>query len=103
MSKRANNPAGAPAGTRLCDGEIHQEGVVTQLATGDEAEIRKLMAMGVLPGCSLRLIRRFPSYVFQLGHSQFAIDRHLAEVILMNWQPAPSISPGRHRHRHGQH
>jgi DtxR family transcriptional regulator, Mn-dependent transcriptional regulator len=37
--------------------------------------------MGVLPGTSITLIQNFPSYVFQLGQSQFAIDKDLASAI----------------------
>ena len=45
------------------------------------AMLTKIMAMGALPGMSVTLIQKFPSYVFQLGHSQFAVDKNLAEQI----------------------
>jgi len=41
--------------------------------------------MGILPGTHITVIQRFPSYVFQVGYSQFAVDRHLAEVIYVHW------------------
>jgi DtxR family transcriptional regulator, Mn-dependent transcriptional regulator len=37
--------------------------------------------MSVLPGLSITLLQTFPSYVFQIGQSQFAIDKELAESI----------------------
>jgi DtxR family Mn-dependent transcriptional regulator len=40
--------------------------------------LEKIMAMGVLPGVDVHLDRRFPSYVFQVGHSQFAVDEEIA-------------------------
>ncbi len=47
-----------------------------------EVEIlNKLMAMGVLPGATIELIQSFPSFVFQAGQSQFAVDREIAETI----------------------
>ncbi len=69
----------------LCDGQVGQDGLVAYLNTRDNKEIQKLMAMGVLPGARIRLVRRFPSYVFELGYSQFTVDRHLAEKIHVHW------------------
>ena len=70
----------------LCDGRGGQEGVVAYLSTRDNREIQKLMAMGILPGSDIRLIRLFPSYIFQIGHSQFTVDRALAEKIFVHWR-----------------
>jgi len=44
-------------------------------------KLQKLMAMGVLPGTSIELIRRFPAYVFQVDYSQFAVDEEIASDI----------------------
>jgi DtxR family transcriptional regulator, Mn-dependent transcriptional regulator len=69
----------------LSEGLIDAEGVVVYLRTRDRRDVQKLMALGVLPGVPIRLIRRFPSYVFQLGYSQFTVDRELAEKIHVRW------------------
>jgi hypothetical protein len=45
--------------------------------------LRKLMALGVLPGMTVTIIRCTPSYVFQLGQSQFTVDREIAEEIMV--------------------
>mgnify|MGYP000353810316 CR=1 FL=1 len=58
-----------------------QSGKIAYIHTTDMAMLTKIMAMGALPGMSITLIQKFPSYVFQLGHSQFAVDRDLAEQI----------------------
>lgn len=71
----------------LSDGRPGTEGTVAYLATRDNREVQKLMAMGVLPGSAIQLIRRFPSYVFQVGYSQFTVDRPLAELIYVHWKP----------------
>jgi Fe2+ transport system protein FeoA len=55
------------------------------LATKDSRQVQKLVAMGILPGANIQVIRQFPSYVFQVGYSQFAVDRPLAEVIYDRW------------------
>jgi hypothetical protein len=39
------------------------------------------MAMSVLPGLPITLHRRFPSYVFETGYSQFAVDEDIAADI----------------------
>ena len=69
----------------LCDGRAGQAGVVAYLSTRDNREIQKLMAMGILPGSDIRLIRLFPSYIFAIGQSQFTVDRSLAEKIFVHW------------------
>ncbi|MEI7879953.1 MAG: metal-dependent transcriptional regulator [bacterium] len=70
----------------LCDGRSGQRGVVAYLSTRDNREIQKLMAMGILPGSDICLIRLFPSYIFEIGQSQFTVDRVLAEKIFVHWQ-----------------
>lgn len=70
----------------LCDGRAGQAGVVAYLSTRDNREIQKLMAMGILPGSDIRLVRLFPSYIFSIGQSQFTVDRALAEKIFVHWQ-----------------
>jgi DtxR family Mn-dependent transcriptional regulator len=65
----------------LKDLEKNDQGTIAYLATNDEERLHKLMAMGALPGLPLVMIQRFPSYVFQIGQSQFAIDQEMAEGI----------------------
>jgi DtxR family Mn-dependent transcriptional regulator len=59
----------------------NQKGKVAYIHTKDHKKLQKLMSMGVLPGISITLIQKFPSYVFQLGQAQFAVDKELAENI----------------------
>ncbi|MDA8229594.1 MAG: FeoA family protein [Desulfitobacterium hafniense] len=61
-----------------------QEGVVAELTTNNKNTLRKLMSMGILPGTSLKVIQTFPSYVFQVGYTQVAVDKEIASVILVN-------------------
>ena len=60
-------------------------GTVAVLGTEDSHELRKLLAMGLLPGTRLRLLQRSPAYVFQSGFSQFTIDKALAGLIRVCW------------------
>ncbi len=44
-------------------------------------KLHKLMAMGILPGAPVRLIQSFPSFVFQVRRTQFAVDKEIAGAI----------------------
>lgn len=63
--------------------KAHQKGRVAYIHTQDHAKLQKLMAMGILPGVTVTLLQTFPSYVLQLKHSQFAIDKELAGSIFV--------------------
>jgi DtxR family Mn-dependent transcriptional regulator len=65
----------------LKDLEVKDRGTIAYLATNDKERLHKLMAMGTLPGLPITMIQKFPSYVFQIGQSQFAIDQQMAEGI----------------------
>jgi DtxR family Mn-dependent transcriptional regulator len=41
------------------------------------------MSMGVLPGNTLSLSRSYPSYIFKVGNSEFAVDEELAREIFV--------------------
>ncbi len=58
-----------------------QRAKIAYIHTNDKAMLRKIMAMGALPGSFITLAQRFPSYVFQIGESQFAIDKNVADQI----------------------
>lgn len=65
----------------LKDMEAMDRGTIAYLATNDQGRLHKLMAMGALPGLRISMIQKFQSYVFQIGQSQFAIDKEMAEGI----------------------
>lgn len=60
---------------------VNQKGKVENITTHDHGKLRKIMAMGIFPGMTVTLIQKFPSYVFQVGQSQFAIDKELASCV----------------------
>jgi len=61
--------------------KAHKKARISYLQTKDKAMIQKIIAIGALPGADITLIQTFPSYVFQIGKSQFAIDKELASHI----------------------
>ncbi|MFO7982240.1 MAG: metal-dependent transcriptional regulator [Desulfuromonadales bacterium] len=66
--------------TELKSGE---EGEIAYLSTIDGRKMQKLMSMGVLPGNRITLRRTFPSYIFRVGNSEFAVDVELAREIFV--------------------
>ncbi|MFH1875956.1 MAG: metal-dependent transcriptional regulator [Candidatus Omnitrophota bacterium] len=58
-------------------------GRISYISTHDAEVVRKLIAMGILPGVGIELLHRFPSFVFRMGGSTFAIDHDLAEHIFV--------------------
>lgn len=71
---------GVVAITELKAGE---SGEIAYLSTADPKKMQKLMNMGVLPGNHLQLSRTFPSYIFKVGHSEFAVDEELGREIFV--------------------
>ena len=67
----------------LCELKPGQEGQIAYLHMHDPQHLQKLMAMGVLPGVALKLKSNFPSYVFEAGFSQFAVDETIAADIFV--------------------
>lgn len=71
-----------------------QKGRVAYLRTRNMTTLQKLMSMGVLPGLSIRVVQTFPSYVFALGASQFAVDQDLAEDLYIRLESG-NVEPDR--------
>lgn len=65
----------------LTELEVNKKGKVAYLHTGNRDILQKVIAMGVLPKAEIMLIQKFPSYVIQVGKSQFAIDKEMASNI----------------------
>lgn len=60
---------------------IKDKGKIAYLEAKDAKQMQKLISIGAIPGVSIMLLQKFPSYVFQIGQSQFAVDRELASSI----------------------
>lgn len=77
---REEGEVGVVALTELKAGE---SGEIAYLAATDVSKMQKLMSMGVLPGNVLQLIRCYPTFIFKVGHSEFAVDSELAREIFV--------------------
>jgi len=65
----------------LYDLQPGQRGQIAYIQMNNPKRLQKLMAMGVLPGVPITLLHRFPSFVFEAGYSQFAVDKEIAADI----------------------
>ncbi len=74
-----------------------QGGTIAYIQMSNSQHLQKLMAMGVLPGVPITLLRRFPSFVFEAGYSQFAVDEEIAADIYVRLSPK---NTSRLRHQH---
>lgn len=61
--------------------DADSEGRIAYLHATDGKRLQKLITMGVTPGKQIRVIQRFPTYVFQIGQTQIAVDQEIAEEI----------------------
>jgi DtxR family Mn-dependent transcriptional regulator len=65
----------------LCDLQPGRKGSIAYIQMNNPKRLQKLMAMNVLPGVPITLLRRAPSFVFEAGYSQFAVDEDIAADI----------------------
>jgi ferrous iron transport protein A len=61
-----------------------QRAIIRRLAAGSPADLRKLLALGLLPGVELEVERRWPAVVLRLDFSTVALDAGLAEAVLVS-------------------
>jgi len=47
----------------------------------EEMKMQKMLSMGVLPGIPVKLVQTYPSYVFDLNHTRYAVDKEIADSI----------------------
>lgn len=80
LEAREKGDVGVVSLTEIKVGETAE---IAYLATDDSKKMQKLMSMGVLPGNQIRLNRNFPSYIFSVGNSEFAVDEMLAREIFV--------------------
>ena len=69
---------------RLTELKSNEEGKIVYIQTKDNKKMQKLVAMGVLPGNRIRLLQSFPSYIFRVGYSEFAVDAEMAREIFIS-------------------
>jgi len=80
LEARSRGDLGVVSLTEL---NANEKGEIAYLQTTDSGKLQKLMALGVLPGNNVQLIQSYPTYVFRVGFSEFAIDEAMARDIFV--------------------
>ena len=65
----------------LSDLRPGERGTIAYIHMDRSPVLQKLLAMGMLPGTEVTLLRRFPSYVLEADRCQFAVDEEIAAAI----------------------
>ncbi|MDW5551361.1 FeoA family protein [Methanosarcina sp.] len=68
----------------LCAMETKKTGKIDRLETKNPGILQKLMAMGILPGMPITLLRKSPSYLFEVDQTRYAVDREIANHIYVS-------------------
>ncbi len=89
--------AGAEEASRvvsaLADLEPGQSGVIAYIQSQRRDFLQRLLTMGAIPGARVALRQRSPSYVFDLGQGQVAVDEETAREIYIRLDgAAPSAA-----------
>jgi DtxR family Mn-dependent transcriptional regulator len=67
--------------TPLSDLEAGSKGRIAYITSKRHQRLQRLMAMGLIPGSTVKLIQRYPSFVIQVEETQIALDKELADEI----------------------
>jgi len=65
----------------LTDLNPGQGGKIAYVLSRQSSEMQKLMSIGILPGTPILMLRGYPSYVFEVGNTQYAVDKDIANAI----------------------
>jgi DtxR family Mn-dependent transcriptional regulator len=68
----------------LTELKVNRKARVAYLQTHNRQKLQKIIAMGALPKTEITLLQKFPSYVFKIARSQFAVDKELASCIYVS-------------------
>jgi Fe2+ transport system protein FeoA len=70
-------------GRRLTALEVGERGVVVRVLRDDAVRAERLKALGVTPGARVRLLQRFPGFVFECDQTELAVEPVVARAILV--------------------
>jgi Fe2+ transport system protein FeoA len=63
--------------------EPGERATIRRLAAPSGADLRRLLALGLLPGVEVEVERRWPAVVVRLGFATVALDAGLAEGVVV--------------------
>ncbi|WP_292485207.1 metal-dependent transcriptional regulator [Methanohalobium sp.] len=63
--------------------KLNQRGKIAYFEIQDNEKLQKLMSMGILPGMPVNLVQSYPSYVFDLDQTRYAVDKEMADYVFV--------------------
>ena len=70
-------------GRRLTSLEVGERGVVLRVLRDNPERAERLKALGVTPGARVRLLQRFPGFVFECDQTELAVEPSVARAVLV--------------------
>jgi Fe2+ transport system protein FeoA len=64
--------------------KVGQSATVLRVLRDDAARAERLKALGVTPGARIRLLQRFPGFVFECDETEMAVEPEVARAILVD-------------------
>lgn len=61
-----------------------EKGIIDSICTSQTEHLKKIISLGIMPGLTIEMIKRFPTLLCQIGFSQFALDDEIAKYILVS-------------------
>jgi Fe2+ transport system protein FeoA len=75
--------SGFDRGRRLASLAVGDGGVVLRVLRDNPARAERLKALGVTPGARVRLLQKFPGFVFECDQTELAVEPSVARAILV--------------------
>lgn len=75
-------------GRRLASLAVGQSGVVLRVLRDNPERAERLKALGVTPGARIRVLQRFPGFVFECDQTELAVEPVVARAILVEEETA---------------
>lgn len=69
---------------RLATLRVGARGVIVGVIGDDMERKERLTALGVTPGAHVRVLQRFPGFVFECDQTELAVERAVARAILVD-------------------
>jgi ferrous iron transport protein A len=69
---------------RLVSLRVGARGVVVRVLGERPDRVERLIGLGVTPGARIRVLQRFPGFVFECDETELAVEPTVARVILVD-------------------
>ena len=80
----SSSASGSERGARLTSLKAGARAVVVRVLRDDPARAERLEALGVTPGARIRLLQRFPGFVFECDQTEIVVEPAVARAIVVD-------------------